>query len=94
MPVGLPRSQTTIFPVTFAGSRTATPPFPAFETHWRSLSGSAPGRPASFARTSGVSAGTPCTIEVPANVRPSPSVTVLWNEVCVLAATVVIQGLG
>src|SRR5262249_46474927 len=94
LPVGLPRSQTTILPVTFAGSRTATPPLPAFEKHWRTLSGSAPARPASFARTSGVSAGTPATIEVPWNVRPSPSVSVLWNEVCVLAATVVSHGLG
>ena len=63
-PVGLPRSQTTILPVTFAGSSTAVPPFPAFEKHWRTLSGSAPARLALDARISGDEAA-PFVTDVP-----------------------------
>src|SRR5436190_14146817 len=70
-----PRSQTTILPVTFAGSSTAVPPFADFEKHWRALSGSAPATPAAEAKTSGAEAA-PFVTETPLYVAPLPSVTV------------------
>src|SRR4051812_16796232 len=93
-PVGLPRSQTTILPATFAGSSTAVPPFAALEKHWRTLSASVPARPAFDARISGAEAA-PLVTDVPWYVAPFPSVIVLRNKrSCELAATVVSHGLG
>src|SRR3954468_3034987 len=89
-----PRLQTTILPATFAESSSATPPFADLEKHCASFTVSAPATPAFVDRITGFRDATPGTIEVPVKVAPLPSVIVSWNAVCVLAATVVSQGLG
>ena len=84
----VPRSHWTIFPVTFAGSSVPG-------AHSRTALGSAPARPTLTEATSGVFAGgSVVAIEVPMKESPLPNVTLRSATRKVLAATVVIQGLG
>src|SRR3954452_18652036 len=83
-----PRSHSTILPATLAGSS-----WPA--QHWATRAGLAPAAPTALDCTSGAGPTTAGDIEVPVNVRPSPSVTGAVNVRSSLpAAPVVTHGSG
>ena len=90
----VPRSHSTILPVTFAGSKTGCPPLSAAVKHRASAIGFAPGNPAATESMKGAD-GTALASDAPVNVTPLPSVTdPRPSRLCVPAATVVIHGLG
>src|SRR5262245_42276376 len=91
----LPRSQSTILPVTFAGSSTGAPLFTMeVEKHSATSVASAPGRPAVVESMNGAGP-TAAASDAPVYVAPLPSVRVASPlRLCVPAATVVIHGDG
>src|SRR5581483_1794558 len=90
----VPRSQTTIFPATFAGSSTACPPLSTSAKHSRSAVAFAPVRPAAVELINGLEP-TALANEAPWYVTPVPRVAAPRpSRLCVPAATVVTHGLG
>ena len=85
----VPRVQTTTLPLTLTGSSTA-----GVRKQRRSWLASAPGRPASSARMTGLGASATALNEAPVYTAPLPSVTLADKaRSCVEAPTVVSQGL-
>src|SRR5438045_230833 len=91
----VPRSQTTIFWATFAGSRAGVPPLAAVEKHSLAAVALPPVTTAADALIRGAGPILAAATEAPVFESPFPSVTdPLTLPLCVPAATVVIHGLG